>query len=287
MYAGRAGASSSARTIVADPNPAAIRQAAIANASRRMGTPLMGCPPSVVLGGPPAARSPRGDRRSGRMQRLCPWVGDEWNTPRTPLGIDSSRDFDRRQRKRGAMRRDLHSRDAASASNLSNRPGEGRGRRTTGEGAAAQSTLPCPRPRWGPGSRAMTRKAHELHDADGKSTRDAPWIFRTYAGHTNVRASNELYRGNLSRGQTGLSIAFDLPTQCGYSSDHPLAGPEIGKVGVPVNSLDDFGVLFEGLPIEDINTSMTINATAMWLLSLYVALAEERGGGPRRPPGRA
>jgi ethylmalonyl-CoA mutase len=131
----------------------------------------------------------------------------------------------------------------------------------------------------------MTRKAHELHDADGKSTRDAPWIFRTYAGHTNVRASNELYRGNLSRGQTGLSIAFDLPTQCGYSSDHPLAGPEIGKVGVPVNSLDDFGVLFEGLPIEDINTSMTINATAMWLLSLYVALAEERGVDPRRLQG--
>src|SRR5262245_17884771 len=123
----------------------------------------------------------------------------------------------------------------------------------------------------------MGRPAHELHDAEGKPTRDAPWIFRTYAGHTNVRASNELYRANLSRGQTGLSIAFDLPTQCGYSSDHPLAVPEIGKVGVPVNSLDDFEVLFDGIPIEEINTSMTINATAMWLLSLYVALAEQRG----------
>src|SRR5262245_55215289 len=123
----------------------------------------------------------------------------------------------------------------------------------------------------------MGRAAHELHDAEGKPTRDAPWIFRTYAGHTNVRASNELYRANLSRGQTGLSIAFDLPTQCGYSSDHPLAVPEIGKVGVPVNSLDDFEVLFDGIPIEEINTSMTINATAMWLLALYVALAEERG----------
>jgi (2R)-ethylmalonyl-CoA mutase len=108
-------------------------------------------------------------------------------------------------------------------------------------------------------------------------TRDEPWIFRTYAGHTNVRASNELYRGNLSRGQTGLSIAFDLPTQCGYSSDHPTAAPEIGKVGVPINTLDDFHLLFAEIPIDRINTSMTINATAMWLLSLYVALAEERG----------
>src|SRR5262245_20833829 len=123
----------------------------------------------------------------------------------------------------------------------------------------------------------MTRPAHMLYDRDGKPTRDAPWIFRTYAGHTNVRASNALYRANLSRGQTGLSIAFDLPTQCGYGSDHPLAGPEVGKVGVPVNSLDDMAVLFEGIPIEQINTSMTINATAMWLLAMYVALAEERG----------
>jgi (2R)-ethylmalonyl-CoA mutase len=111
----------------------------------------------------------------------------------------------------------------------------------------------------------------------GRPARDAPWIFRTYAGHTNVWASNELYRQNLGRGQTGLSIAFDLPTQCGYSSDEAIAGPEIGKVGVPVNSLDDFAILFDGIPIEQINTSMTINGTAMWLLSLYIALAEERG----------
>ncbi len=111
-------------------------------------------------------------------------------------------------------------------------------------------------------------------------SRDQPWIFRTYAGHTNVRASNALYRGNLSRGQTGLSIAFDLPTQCGYSSDHPIAAPEVGKVGVPINTLDDFTILFADIPIEEINTSMTINATAMWLLALYVALAEERGVAP-------
>ena len=126
----------------------------------------------------------------------------------------------------------------------------------------------------------MTRDAHRLYDKAGNPTRDQPWIFRTYAGHTNVHASNRLYRDNLSRGQTGLSIAFDLPTQCGYSSDHPLAAPEIGKVGVPVNSLDDFEVLFAEIPVEQINTSMTINATAMWLLSLYVALAERRGVDP-------
>jgi (2R)-ethylmalonyl-CoA mutase len=106
---------------------------------------------------------------------------------------------------------------------------------------------------------------------------DAPWIFRTYAGHTSARASNELYRTNLAAGQTGLSIAFDLPTQCGYDGDHPLARPEVGKVGVPIASLDDMHVLFDGIPIERANTSMTINGTAVWLLALYVALARERG----------
>lgn len=120
-------------------------------------------------------------------------------------------------------------------------------------------------------------KAHELPGKDGQAGRDRPWIFRTYAGHTNVRASNELYRANLAKGVTGLSIAFDLPTQCGYSSGHDIARPEIGKVGVPINSLDDFAILFDQIPIDEINTSMTINGTAMWLLSLYIALAEERG----------
>src|SRR5438477_2067338 len=114
----------------------------------------------------------------------------------------------------------------------------------------------------------MAHPSHVPTDREARPAREEPWIFRTYAGHTNVRASNRLYRDNLSRGQTGLSIAFDLPTQCGYSSDHPLAGPEIGKVGVPVNSLDDFETLFADIPVEQINTSMTINATAMWLLSL-------------------
>ncbi|CAN5701773.1 methylmalonyl-CoA mutase family protein [soil metagenome] len=107
--------------------------------------------------------------------------------------------------------------------------------------------------------------------------RDAPWIFRTYAGHSSARASNELFRRNLAAGQTGLSIAFDLPTQCGYDPDHPLAAPEVGKVGVPIASLDDMHVLFDGIPIEQMNTSMTINGTAVWLLALYVALARERG----------
>jgi ethylmalonyl-CoA mutase len=107
--------------------------------------------------------------------------------------------------------------------------------------------------------------------------RDPPWIFRTYAGHSSAKASNELYRKNLAAGQTGLSIAFDLPTQCGYDADHPLARPEVGKVGVPIASLDDMHALFDGIPIEQMNTSMTINGTAMWLLALYVALARERG----------
>jgi len=107
--------------------------------------------------------------------------------------------------------------------------------------------------------------------------RDRPWVIRTYSGHTSAQASNELYRLNLAKGQTGLSIAFDLPTQTGYDPDHPLAKGEVGKVGVPVPHLGEMRTLFEGIPIEDMNTSMTINATAMWLLSMYVALAEERG----------
>jgi (2R)-ethylmalonyl-CoA mutase len=124
---------------------------------------------------------------------------------------------------------------------------------------------------------AQERQTHLLYDAKGEPTTDRPWIFRTYSGHSSARASNALYRSNLTAGQTGLSIAFDLPTQTGYSSDHPLAAPEVGKVGVPINSLDDFHVLFDQIPLEEMNTSMTINGTAMWLLSLYVALARERG----------
>ena len=120
----------------------------------------------------------------------------------------------------------------------------------------------------------------ELRDASGALAPDRPWIFRTYAGHTTARASNALFRSNLERGQTGLSIAFDLPTQCGYDSDHPLARPEVGKVGVPINSIDDMRTLFEQIPLEQMNTSMTINATSMWLLALYVAVAEERGIDP-------
>ncbi len=106
---------------------------------------------------------------------------------------------------------------------------------------------------------------------------DAPWIFRTYAGHSTAAASNALYRTNLAKGQTGLSIAFDLPTQTAYDADHVLARGEVGKVGVPVAHLGDMRTLFDGLPLEDMNTSMTINAPAAWLLALYVALADERG----------
>jgi (2R)-ethylmalonyl-CoA mutase len=111
--------------------------------------------------------------------------------------------------------------------------------------------------------------------------RDAPWVFRTYSGHTSARASNELYRLNLAKGQTGLSVAFDLPTQTGYDSDHPLARGEVGKVGVPICHLEDMQALFEGIPLDQMNTSMTINATAAWLLALYVAVAERQGVDPR------
>jgi ethylmalonyl-CoA mutase len=108
-------------------------------------------------------------------------------------------------------------------------------------------------------------------------TKDQPWLFRTYAGHSTASASNALYRENLSRGQTGLSVAFDLPTQTGYDSDHLLARGEVGKVGVPVAHLGDMRALFERIPLAEMNTSMTINATAPWLLALYVAVAEEQG----------
>ncbi|MEN8158759.1 MAG: protein meaA [Myxococcota bacterium] len=109
------------------------------------------------------------------------------------------------------------------------------------------------------------------------SERERPWVFRTYSGHTSARASNALYRENLAKGQTGLSVAFDLPTQTGYDADHPLARGEVGKVGVPISHIEDMGLLFSGIPLDRMNTSMTINATAAWLLALYVAAAERQG----------
>lgn len=110
-----------------------------------------------------------------------------------------------------------------------------------------------------------------------RTERDRPWLFRTYAGHSSAAASNALYRANLARGQTGLSIAFDLPTQTGYDPDHVLARGEVGKVGVPVAHLGDMRALFRDIPLDQMNTSMTTNATAPWLLALYVAAAEEQG----------
>ena len=106
---------------------------------------------------------------------------------------------------------------------------------------------------------------------------DRPWLIRTYSGHSTAAASNALYRSNLAKGQTGLSVAFDLPTQTGYDSDHPLARGEVGKVGVPISHLGDMRTLFEAIPLADMNTSMTINATAPWLLALYIAVADEQG----------
>ena len=116
-----------------------------------------------------------------------------------------------------------------------------------------------------------------MTQTDQPSERDKPWLFRTYAGHSTAEASNALYRSNLAKGQTGLSVAFDLPTQTGYDSDHELARGEVGKVGVPVAHLGDMRTLFDRIPLEQMNTSMTINATAPWLLALYIAVAEEQG----------
>ena len=110
---------------------------------------------------------------------------------------------------------------------------------------------------------------------------DPPWLFRTYAGHSTAAASNALYRANLAKGQTGLSVAFDLPTQTGHDSDDPRARGEVGKVGVPVAHLGDMRALFAAIPLEQMNTSMTINATAPWLLALYIAVAEEKGADTR------
>ncbi len=112
---------------------------------------------------------------------------------------------------------------------------------------------------------------------DAPATRDKPWLMRTYAGHSSARESNALFRRNLAKGQTGLSVAFDLPTQTGYDADHVLARGEVGRVGVPVGHLGDMRALFDGIPLERTNTSMTINATAMWLLALYQVVAEEQG----------
>ncbi len=116
--------------------------------------------------------------------------------------------------------------------------------------------------------------------ANGRTTtarRDKPWIFRTYAGHSTARESNRLYRQNLAKGQTGLSIAFDLPTQTGLDSDHPLARGEVGKVGVAISHIGDMRALFDDIPLTSMNTSMTINATAPWLMALYIATADEQG----------
>jgi (2R)-ethylmalonyl-CoA mutase len=119
-------------------------------------------------------------------------------------------------------------------------------------------------------------KGAEAHTA-GPVERDSPWLIRTYSGHSTAAKSNALYRKNLAKGQTGLSIAFDLPTQTGYDADHELARGEVGTVGVPVCHLGDMRTLLDGIPLDKMNTSMTINATAAWLLALYVAVADEQG----------
>jgi ethylmalonyl-CoA mutase len=124
---------------------------------------------------------------------------------------------------------------------------------------------------------SLTDERAQRDQTDRTTRRDKPWIFRTYAGHSTAQESNALYRRNLAKGQTGLSVAFDLPTQTGYDSDHVHARGEVGKVGVPICHLGDMRALFDGIPLGTMNTSMTINATAAWLMALYVALADEQG----------
>src|SRR6201996_8086654 len=129
--------------------------------------------------------------------------------------------------------------------------------------------------------RSLGRPGHTMHRmADTPSARlpepDRPWMMRTYAGHSDARRSNELYRRNLEKGQTGLSVAFDLPTQTGYDPDHELARGEVGKVGVSIAHEGDMRTLMDGIPLGAMNTSMTINATAAWLLSLYIGAAENQ-----------
>ena len=114
-----------------------------------------------------------------------------------------------------------------------------------------------------------------------KKNKDQPWLMRTYSGHSSAKASNALYLTNLAKGQTGLSVAFDLPTQTGYDADNPLASGEVGKVGVPISHIEDMDQLFDQIPLDKMNTSMTINATAPWLLALYIALAQRRGIDPK------
>src|SRR5205085_1057156 len=117
-----------------------------------------------------------------------------------------------------------------------------------------------------------------MSDDAQRPVKDRPWVMRTYAGHSSAGESNKLYRTNLAKGQTGLSVAFDLPTQTGYDPDSPLARGEVGKVGVPIPHLGEMRRLFEDIPLTEMNTSMTINATAMWLLALYQVVAEEQAG---------
>jgi (2R)-ethylmalonyl-CoA mutase len=131
------------------------------------------------------------------------------------------------------------------------------------------------------GSVARTGRSTEARPAAASPSRDKPWVMRTYSGHSTATASNDLYRTNLARGQTGLSIAFDLPTQIGYDPDSPEAAGEVGKVGVPVAHLGHMSQLLDHIPVESMNTSMTINATAAWLLGLYIANAEDHGVDPR------
>src|SRR3712207_3739816 len=142
---------------------------------------------------------------------------------------------------------------------------------------SAPASVPPGHPRRGPRYSPVTHlDSASMPFPSQPLERDRPWVMRTYAGHSSPAESNALYRRNLAKGQTGLSVAFDLPTQTGYDPDDELAVGEVGKVGVPVTHIGDMRALFDGIPLDEMNTSMTINATAMWLLALYQAVAIEQ-----------
>src|ERR687898_335241 len=143
--------------------------------------------------------------------------------------------------------------------------------------SSSKAQITRSRPRCRTSMARTTVPDHTIQSMHRLPERDAPWVMRTSAGHPTARESNELYRRNLAKGQTGLSVAFDLPTQTGYDPDHELARGEVGKVGVSIAHKGDMQTLVDRIPLDRMNTSMTINATAAWLLALYIAVADEQG----------
>ncbi len=203
---------------------------------------------------PPRMYSSNARSRSAIPSSIRPRNQSAWPRPSRALGVSSAASAASNAVRASSQR------DASSSRQPSRLPG------FMARSSQTRHAVPL--------MRENSRMSHRLPE------RDKPWMMRTYAGHSTAAKSNELYRGNLAKGQTGLSIAFDLPTQTGYDADHELARGEVGKVGVPVAHKGDMHALLDGIPLDRMNTSMTINATAAWLLALYIVCAEENGIDP-------